>query len=342
VYRHILVPVDDSRLSIDTASKAVEFAKSIGARVTFFHARADFGATDDGALTRVMSPGEFAEQAAGVAPAVLARAEASARAAGIECESVARTSNRPYEGIIDTARERGCDLIFMASHGRRGFRDLFLGSQTQRILAHTTISVLVCSVESNDPAPEMTAAINIIKGEHRSMAAAADGLRHIVAEAKKKGEALDIPLARAITRYFHTFPEALHHPKEEAYVFAKLKERAPECRALVEGLQAQHQQEHALIDAVEEALDRYQAAPGAAGLEPLAASTDRYADFLWKHMSSEENTVLPECQQHLTEGDWEVIADAFENNRDPRFDRELEAGFEKVFAHLMRLAKKAG
>ena len=66
VYRHILVPVDDSRLSIDTASKAVEFAKSIGARVTFFHARADFGATDDGALTRVMSPGEFAEQAVGV------------------------------------------------------------------------------------------------------------------------------------------------------------------------------------------------------------------------------------------------------------------------------------
>jgi hypothetical protein len=52
--------------------------------------------------------------------------------------------------------------------------------------------------------------------------------------------------------------------------------------------------------------------------------------------------VLPQCQQHLTESDWQVIADAFENNRDPRFDRELEADFEKVFAHLMRLAKKAG
>jgi hypothetical protein len=60
VYRHILVPVDDSRLSIETASKAVGFAKATGARITFFHARPDFGATDAGALVRVMSPSEFA------------------------------------------------------------------------------------------------------------------------------------------------------------------------------------------------------------------------------------------------------------------------------------------
>ncbi len=97
-----------------------------------------------------------------------------------------------------------------------------------------------------------------------------------------------------------------------------------------------------MIGTIEEALDRYQAAPAVAGLEPLADSTHRYAEFLWKHMTSEESSVIPECQQHLTEGDWQVIARAFENNGDPRFDRELEAGYEKVFAHLMRLAKKVG
>ena len=79
MYRHILVPVDDSLLSIETASKAVAFAKATGARITFFHARADFGATDAGALVRVMSPNEFADQAAGNARAVLANAEADAR-----------------------------------------------------------------------------------------------------------------------------------------------------------------------------------------------------------------------------------------------------------------------
>src|ERR1700758_4691757 len=90
VYRHILVPVDDSRLSIETASKAVAFAKATGARITFFHARADFGATDEGALVRVMSPTDFADQAAGSARAVLAKAEADARACGIAYESVAK------------------------------------------------------------------------------------------------------------------------------------------------------------------------------------------------------------------------------------------------------------
>jgi nucleotide-binding universal stress UspA family protein len=88
-------------LSIETASRAVAFAKTTGARITFFHARADFGATDAGALVRVMAPEEFADQALGNARAVLAKAEADARASAVAYES-----DRPYEGIIDTARER--------------------------------------------------------------------------------------------------------------------------------------------------------------------------------------------------------------------------------------------
>ena len=340
VYKHILVPVDDTRLSIDTAVRAVQFAKSIGARVTFFHARADFGATDEGGLARLMAPGEYAQQAPGVAPAVIARAEASARAAEVAFESVARTSDHPYEGIVETARERGCDLIFMASHGRRGFRELFLGSQTQKVLAHATVSVLVSSVEANDPAPEMTAALNIIKGEHRSMAAAVDAFKRLLAQSGQKEQTLDVPLARAILRYYRAFPEALHHPKEEEYVFARLKQRSPEAATLIGTLQTQHQQEHALIGSIEAALDSYAASPGETALAPLEAANDRYAEFLWKHMRLEESAVLPECQQHLTEEDWVAIAAAFEHNGDPRFDQEVEAGYEKVFAHLMRLASQ--
>jgi nucleotide-binding universal stress UspA family protein len=115
---------------------AVAFAKATGAR-DLLHARADFGATDAGALVRVMSPNEFADQAAGNARALLAKAEADARGSGAAFESVAKTSDRPYEGIIDTARERGCDLVFMACHGRHGFKEVFLGSQTQKVLART-------------------------------------------------------------------------------------------------------------------------------------------------------------------------------------------------------------
>jgi len=337
VYRHILVPVDDSHLSTEVASKAVAFAKTTGARITFFHARPDYGATDAGALVRVMSPSEFTEQAAGNARAVLARAEAGARACGIAYESVAKTSDRPYEGIIDTARERGCDLIFMASHGRRGFKELFLGSQTQKVLAHTTISVLVCSVEANDPSPEMSAAINIIKAEHRSMAAVIDGLKHTLRRAGESGESANTQLLRAILHYFHTFPESLHHPKEEEYVFAKLRTRAPESVALLADLQSQHQQESGLIRAIDNAVDQYQRSSGAEELDSLVQATDRYAEFIWQHMSKEEKGVIPECQEHLTSEDWQEIANAFEKNGDPRFDKDREAGFEKIFSRIMNL-----
>jgi nucleotide-binding universal stress UspA family protein/hemerythrin-like domain-containing protein len=342
VYRHILVPVDDSRLSIETASRAVAFAKTTGARITFFHARPDFGATDAGALVRVMAPEEFADQALGNARAVLAKAEADARASNVAYESVAKTTDRPYEGIIDTARERDCNLIFMASHGRRGFKKLVLGSQTQEVLAHATISVLVCSVETNDPSPELTAAINIIKAEHRSMAAVIEGLKHTLRRAHETGETANTQLLRAIVRYFHAFPESLHHPKEEEYVFAKLQARAPGTAMLLTDLQSQHRQEPGLIDAVERAMDLYQQSPSAEHLELLAQATDRYAEFMWRHMSTEEKGVIPECQEHFTSEDWQEIARAFDKNGDPRFDKEREAGFEKMFSRIMNLAEHAG
>ncbi len=162
MYQHILVPVDDSELAIITVGKAVSFARTLGARITFFHARSDFAATSDGAVIHALSPTEFVEQAAGNARAVLARAESEARLAGVPFESVGRTSDRPYEAILDIATEQGCDLIFMASHGRRGLKGLLLGSQTQKVLAHTTIPVLVSSVESNALTPDMDLALAVI------------------------------------------------------------------------------------------------------------------------------------------------------------------------------------
>lgn len=340
VYRHILVPVDDSRLSIETASKAVAFAKGTGARITFFHARPDFGATDAGALVRSMSPSEFADQAAGNARGVLAKAEAAARAAGIVCESVAKTTDRPYEGIIDTARERACDLIFMASHGQSAIKQILLGSQTQKVLAHTTISVLICCVEANDPSPEMTAAINIIKGEHRSIAAVIDGLKYVLRRARETGETANVPLLRAMVRYFRSFPEALHHPREEEYLFPRLLARSPESGPLLEDIQSQHQREPSLISTIEEALDEYERLPSGNHLDALIKAADGYAEFIWQHMSAEEKGVLPACQESFTSDDWSQIADAFEKNGDPRFDKEREAGFAKIFSRIMNVAER--
>ena len=92
---------------------------------------------------------------AGEARALLAKAEVVARAAGVAYDSLVMTSDRPHEAILDAAEARGCDLIFMASHGRRGVKSLMLGSQTQKVLQHTTIPVLVSAVESNAVAPAL-------------------------------------------------------------------------------------------------------------------------------------------------------------------------------------------
>jgi nucleotide-binding universal stress UspA family protein len=83
MYRHILVPLDDSQLAVETVNQAVRLAKTLGAKLTFFHAQADYGASGVGALERVMAPGAFNEHMAGDARAIVAKAEVVARVAGV-------------------------------------------------------------------------------------------------------------------------------------------------------------------------------------------------------------------------------------------------------------------
>jgi nucleotide-binding universal stress UspA family protein/hemerythrin-like domain-containing protein len=337
LYRHILVPVEATDLSIDTVSKAVEFAKTIGARITFVHARSDFGATDGGALVHAMSPKDYAQGAAGSAHAILARGEVEAQTLGVPYQSVAKTSDRPYEVIIDTAEEFDCDLIFMASHGRRGLKNLFVGSQTQKVLAHTTIPVLVSSVESNSPSPEMNAAISAIKGEHRSLAAVVKGLQHLLEQARVKQSPLNGRLLRAMILYFRRFTQELHHPKEEEYLFAKLRGKSAEADKVIGDLERQHVEEPAFLAAIEAATDAYLANPDAGHLAALTLAVGNYADRLWEHMTLEEKGILPDCRRHFSTADWQQIAHAFLENGDPRFDKDRDADFDKLFARIMDL-----
>lgn len=145
MFKHILVPTDGSELSIGTVRRAAGFAKEIGARITFFFAKSDYPVAfyGEGALIDPTTPEKFAEMADKQALEILAQCEAEAHAVGVDCNSVSATSDVPYEAIIEAAATAGCDLIFMASHGRRGISGLLLGSETQKVLTHSTIPVLV-------------------------------------------------------------------------------------------------------------------------------------------------------------------------------------------------------
>ncbi len=105
------------------------------------------------------------------------------------------TSDRPYEAILGAAEARGCDLIFIASHGRRGIKGLMLGSETQKLLQHTTIPVLVSAVESNLPAAEIRAPLAVIRDEHRSLAAVIHGLEYVVRQARDGRGGAVVPAA---------------------------------------------------------------------------------------------------------------------------------------------------
>lgn len=149
MYQHILVPLDGTDLSSQTAERAVDFAKHLGAKVTFLYATPDFSATSDGALMIAVSPETYARQAYGDTAIILDEAARVAKQREVPCETANLVSDRPYEAILKVAEEKDCDLIFMASHGHRGLRGLLQGSQTEKVLHHTTIPVLVAAVESN-------------------------------------------------------------------------------------------------------------------------------------------------------------------------------------------------
>ncbi|HZZ91295.1 MAG TPA: universal stress protein [Usitatibacter sp.] len=335
MYRHLLVPLDDSALAVETVTRAVELAKALTARITFFHAQADYGATSLGALERVIAPAAFNDGVAGIARGILAKAEVAARQAGVESASVTVTSDRIPEAILDVAAANGCDLIFMASHGPRGLRGLVVGSQTQRVLQNTTLPVLVSSVESNAAESHSGAALAIICDEHRSLSAVLQALEHLVAR-MRRGDHPRFELLRAVLHYIREFPERLHHPKEEAYLFARLRSRTPAFNATLDELERQHAANAEALVQMEAALRRFENDP-AYGLAHFASAVERFTRLQWPHMSLESRVIFPAARAHLTAEDWAQIAAAFEGNADPRFCMENDDEFRRLFARILNL-----
>ena len=151
MYQHVLLPTDGSELSERAARDGVRFAKSLGAQLTGLHVSPVFYPSELQAYAapaiaareyaaRAREHEEFWKQKAARA---LEPIELMAREAGVVCSTVHRVSDSPWEVIISVATERGCDVIFMASHGRRGVNALLIGSETNKVLTHTKIPVTV-------------------------------------------------------------------------------------------------------------------------------------------------------------------------------------------------------
>ena len=144
MYRHILIPTDGSELAERAVTHGLSLAKFVGAKVTVIIVEERpgvwFSFPETGAARAF---GELIEQIKEYNSSALDRVANAAKQAGVPCETIQVHDAQPYEAIVATATDRGCDLIVMASHGRSGLSAVVLGSVTNKVLSYTKVPVLV-------------------------------------------------------------------------------------------------------------------------------------------------------------------------------------------------------
>jgi len=143
MYKRILIPTDGTEASQRAILAGVDFAREVGAEVVGLTATPEFHVLSTDSTMLEDTPEQFAAGSDMRARRILADVENAARDAGVPCRTEHVVDDDPYAAVIETARRLGCDLIVMASHGRRGLKGLLLGSETQKVLVHSAIPVLV-------------------------------------------------------------------------------------------------------------------------------------------------------------------------------------------------------
>jgi nucleotide-binding universal stress UspA family protein len=145
MYQHILIPTDGSELAERAVTHGLSLAKFVGAKVTVIIVGERLGGWLSFAETGTAEAfAKYTEQIKKYNTSVLDRVADAAKQAGVPCDTIQVQDVQPYEAIIATATDRGCDLIVMASHGRSGISATVLGSVTNKVLTHAKTAVLVC------------------------------------------------------------------------------------------------------------------------------------------------------------------------------------------------------
>lgn len=143
MFEHFLIAVDGSDLSDKAFAQGIELAKRLGAKVTILHVTPPWSAIAAGEIAIMFPPEEYEANVAAAATELLGRMGKAAAAAGVSYETVAASDPHSHMAILATAKSKGCDLIVMGSHGRRGIAGLLLGSVTAKTLHLSHIPVLV-------------------------------------------------------------------------------------------------------------------------------------------------------------------------------------------------------
>ncbi|WP_321965281.1 hemerythrin domain-containing protein [Paraburkholderia sp. J7] len=178
-------------------------------------------------------------------------------------------------------------------------------------------------------------AIQVILSEHRRLTSVVNGMLRVTERMASDASSSGAMLMRAMLYYIREFPEQIHHPKEERYLFARLRGRTDELDAAIDELGRQHEEGEQYIHAIERSLTRYEL-EGAGALPVLRSEVSAYADFYAQHRHLEETLILPGAQRYLTVADWVEIDEAFGANRDPFESLEIEDNLDDLYALIVQ------
>lgn len=169
--------------------------------------------------------------------------------------------------------------------------------------------------------------LDIIHSEHQALAAVLQALRFVVEEIRGGRLQPDFRLLAAMVDYITQVPDKVHHPKEDNYLFPRLRDRSASAAELIGVLEAQHGEGYRMTAALQQALIHYQSV-GEKGFAAFDTLVGQYLDFNWKHLNREEAELLPLARKALSADDWKEVDAAFSANFDPY------AGAEGEFADL--------
>ena len=179
-------------------------------------------------------------------------------------------------------------------------------------------------------------ALNLIKDEHRSLAAVIHALQFLTKKIEEDQQ-VNINLLNAIVHYLHQFPEKMHHPAEDKYIFLPLRQKTQEAKYVLDSLEAEHaagdERASKLLFALNQLADKK---PNS--VDDFSHAVDEYAMFYWSHMMSEETIILPLAERILSDGDWDLAAQGFESNHDPMYGPDTGNEFDSLFKRIVYLS----
>ena len=193
-------------------------------------------------------------------------------------------------------------------------------------------------IKENKAAPltRQHPALRIVREEHERLAAVVHGMRYLMRSMRDKAAQPDLRVFRAMLLYISEYPERLHHPKEDHYLFAPLRRHTQAHDATLAELESQHASGEALVRRLEHLLLRYEFG-GEREFAPFAEQVELYADFYFRHMRTEEEIIFPALREYFSAEDWEQADRAFAANDDPLAGTGLKHDFERLFTVIVSI-----